>query len=685
MAKTEAEIREEIRKEEEAKRAEIERKREEEANRRSIFESIGGFLSGGFGSILGILILGLLVYTIGQTKWGQELIEKGVSYLPEDWQVKAHGFLDMVGINTDMGPSLLAMADKDLPGLRKLITSRGVPADVVSVIARDKDTFAAYLKTVQDANRDDEGKPGKINPTTMMNDKTIFELMTKQPVLVKLLAEGALKSGAGQNSGTAKNITEALRSIVASERVDTLLNGEHRENTLNLIKQIAKANNSPISDEQLAAVLQVGLDASGKSTPNFRTFLSEALTRNDKGELQVDAALKNFADKEPTLAKRLFKAMLAGPAAAPAPGQPATPATEEAAIIAAIKAVPKNAKALQGLSDSLSDAENTQLLFLLKGNDPVGTMKFALAHRPQFDAFIKASDVTKLPDAIKQPLLELAAIPPKAEKPILAILNKGIDPRSLLTVVTERNGSLTKLNPRHLVTQLLDENNRKLVAAAGPDNVAELIRAYAPNAPAAINAANITAVLKATQAIADNPKMADATVRRDTVRVTAALADMLMNEKSTELQKLKPAEIANFFNDPVNSAALKQLLADTRGLPDKQQAMAQALLAHFDMIERVAADKEKGAPFLLEALDKASKKKPDADTCKNPTKLDSWVAGGIDFAGTDMTWTGTKDNIIGKNAEEIKHLLVDLQVADCAGPASTPNVRTTAVTARHSH
>ena len=560
------------------------------------------------------------------------LMDEGIKMLPQEWQNNLNAML-----GRDVSRALEGM---DITEIRKTMLDRKIPADIVNVLANDKPTFQSFLNVARDANG------GKVGSDDFTNDKTVFALLTKKPEMARELAAVALKAdGASANSDAAKQIKASLLAIVKDNRLDVLLNPPHLDNTKALLAVV------PNVDKQHLDTL---LNDKG-NVPAIRTFLTTMLTPAANGA-QPNAA-----------------------AAALAVASQVTSESRKALIDIEMKVKPSDdeetrklktnngGKALATLREKLGDEKLMQFVALTSGKDDLAKLKFALENRAAFEAFHAAAVVKDLGPETQKALTGLISQPPAATAPLLAIINNGVDPRHLQTIIFNEKGE--RLPTPALVDTLVNNPAARLtLEKAGVDHVVHYAQLTKSGLPVEANAQNINAILKAADTIGNNPKMADATKRAETTEVLSALADTVINKNSRALNTISKDQLADFFADRTNSDALKNLLAQST-LPQmdtSQGQTAKALLAHWDTVRVLASDKENGAATILSFLSQAEK--PVADSCKPTSPLmkkwdDLLLEGGLAWKGTDLL--KLEKNVIGRNVDEIKALMQELGVAQC--------------------
>ncbi len=649
---------------------EDENERLRKARESSMWDRFTGFFSGFgfFEMILVALVVGGLYLA---AKANPEMAQSLAEMLPESWQPTVLGALGSLGIDVDMTAPVTAMAKKDLPGLKKTLAEKGMPEGVVNIVAANEKSVSDFIAIVREANKTEAkgavpAKLGVFNTSTMTNDKTIFELLTKHAPLAQQITAAAF-TGKAAASDTSKNIITSLKAIAGDERLDTLLSDTHRKNTVDLLSKFA-----PQHAATLNAIIAQGVDAQGKAKPEFRAFLSTALTPDAAGNLPFQAALKTYSDANPSIATLVLNAPATAPtpAAGAAAGASATPPAADA--LSQFKAN-KSGKAFAAFRAQFKDTtENSvtvtadqqilKTLTTLSGGDELAAIKTGIENRKALAAYYAAADQKTLDATTLKQLRELKSLPPAADAPSLTIIANGQNPRLVGAIFKDPNAAPNApVDTRYMVAQLFDPANRKLIADAGVDNVVALVRAVDPKAGAALTTASLTAMLKATQGISSNPKMADQTVARNATLITAALTDTVIKSDASALSKLSKDTFTQFIGDAANMQALKQLLTDVKNESPK----AAALVQHWGVVEILAADKEKGAEFLREQLATISSKPAMAMCTKPKTELDWADQAKLAVAGRDVLKFGSK-NIIGQNAEEIKALGLALEAAICA-------------------
>jgi hypothetical protein len=639
---------------------EEENERLRKARESSMWDRFTGFFSGfGFFEMIlvALVVGGLWLAAKANPEFTQSLVEK----LPESWQPTVLGALGSMGIDVDMTATVTAMAKKDLPELQKTLLEKGMPEGVVKIVAANEKSLSDFIAIVREANKTEAkgavpAKLGAFNTATMTNDKTIFELLTKHAPLAQALTAAAF-TGKAAASDTSKNILTSLKAITGDERLDTLLSDTHRKTTVALLgKFVPQA-----SETQINALLTAGIE-NGKAKPELRAFLAKALTADAEGKLPDAAPLLAELAKNPAIATVLAT-----------PSQPTTPTAAPTAgnqtLLQQLQAN-NGGKAYAALRDTMKDDQKLiTTLAILGGADELAKIKVGIENRKAFEAYLAKADATTLPKEILESLQTLKATPVAAQKPILALLEKGVNPRELKSVFIENGRPFTT---QHMVAQLFDPKNRETIAKAGVENVVALVRAVEPTAASSLTPASLTAMLKATHGISSNPKMADKNVARDATHVTAALTDIVLKNDASALNKLSKETFTQFIGDAANMEALKTLLGDVKNESPKAAALAQ----HWRVIEILASDKEKGAEFLREQLTSISSKPPMAMCTKPKTELDWTDQAQLAVAGRDVLKLGSK-NIIGRNAEEIKALGLALENATCTEAAQQTNLAAT--------
>ncbi len=619
----------------------------------------------------GIFELILMALVVGglylAAKANPELVQSLVEKLPDSWQETVSGFLSWAGIDIDMKA---AIEKKPVAEFQKLLQEQlGLDEAAAKTLIPDDTAKKALIQLVSDANAERDGagkitKAGKVNLDTLMNDKTVYALLTQKPDMVQALAASALKTGGDKPlTDNAQKIVSSLKTIVADGRMDVLLKGDKLNETLTLLEKI----NPKLSRTLVKPLIDSGMTADGHSTPALRALFTSLLTVDSEGKLpstpaQLNAALEAYRTANPAAATAIVQAVVQ-------PTNTATPTTEQEKLLRQF--VQNNGgKAFAAFRTALANDDNKVIAvgMALNSDDELLQIKTALEHRAALEAYIKASDTKTLPKAMLEAKAGLDMVKPEATKPLLAILGKFENVGELNNLMDlysrDKNGSI---DTKNLIEQLLtNPTARATLVKAGPEQVVAFARAQDATLPASFTATNMVAVLKAAQTIGENPKMSDERVRRDTVSVLKTMADAVYSGNLNLIGKLSPEEFTAFFDEPKNAKALKDLLVATKSsLPEEQAKTAQALLDHWELIEKLSRDK-KGAQLILSNI--ASAKKPDADSCKKPG-LSATEKAWLEYVeGKDGVMR--QDNIIAKEIEGIEQLVAALGKARCSATAN---------------
>jgi hypothetical protein len=605
--------------------------------------------------LMALVVGGLYLAAKANPEFVQSLVEK----LPDSWQETVSGFLSWAGIDVDMKA---ALEKKPVAEFQKQLQEQlGLDEAAAKTLIPDDNAKKALIQLVSDANaeRDAAGtitKAGKVNLNTLMNDKTVYELLKQKPDMVQALA--AKVGGDKPLTDNAQKIVASLKTIVADGRMDVLLKGDKLNETLTLLEKI----NPKLSRALVKPLIDSGMTADGHSTPALRALFTSLLTVDSEGKLpstpaQLNAALEAYRTANPAAATAIVQAVVQ-------PTNTATPTTEQEKLLRQF--VQNNGgKAFAAFRAALGNDDNKVIAvgMALNSDDELLQIKTALEHRAALEAYIKASDPKTLPEAMLEAKAGLDMVKPEATKPLLAILGKFENAGELHNLMDlysrDKKGSI---DTKNLIEQLLtNPTARATLVKAGPEQVVAFARVQDATLPASFTAANMLAVLKAAQTIGENPKMSDERVRRDTVSVLKTMADAVYSGNLNLIGKLSPEEFTAFFDEPKNAKALKDLLVATKSsLPEEQAKTAQALLDHWELIEKLSRDK-KGAQLILSNI--ASAKKPDADSCKKPG-LSAAEKAWLEYVeGKDGILM--KDNIIAKEIEGIEQLVAALGKARC--------------------
>jgi hypothetical protein len=344
-------------------------------------------------------------------------------------------------------------------------------------------------------------------------------------------------------------------------------------------------------------------------------------------------------------------------------------------------------KAFTALQNAMgNDSQKiTALAESLSSTNELTRMHAVLKNRKALEAYFAAADMHNLPKEATLARDMLKKTPAKADAPLLAILEKGVNPLALKAILHNDGEAGATINTEHLVTQLLNPKNAKIIKQAREDNVAALIKATATTkAEQAIadltSAHSLGALLTATTSIAGSKAMENETSASSTQRVTTALVDVLVNDRHDTIKTIDPTMFASFFANQTNAKAIRTLLQETQGdIPAAQKGMVAALLKHWDAVQHVSADAKDGAALILDQL-----KTPLPSNC--PTATNQEEQGFMDAIAhkvmaseavkkasalaTDgwLTWKGTSidgKNAIGTYADELKALHAELAVAQC--------------------
>jgi hypothetical protein len=615
--------------------------------------------------LMALVVGGLYLAAKANPEFVQSLVEK----LPDSWQETVSGFLSWAGIDVDMKA---ALEKKPVAEFQKQLQEQlGLEEAAAKALIPDDNAKKGLLQLVSDANaeRDAAGKitkAGKVNLDTLMNDKTIYVLLMQKPDMVQALAASALKTGGDKPlTDNAQKIVASLKTIVADGRMDVLLKGDKLNETLTLLEKI----NPKLSRTLVKPLIESGMTADGHSTPALRALFTSLLTVDSEGKLpstpaQLNAALEAYRTANPAAATAIVQAV-AQPTNRPAP------TTEQEKLLQQL--IQNNGgKAFAAFRTALGNDDNKVLAvgMALNSDDELLQIKTALEHRAALEAYIKAAEAKTLPKAMLDAKAGLDMVKPTATKPLLAILAKFENAGELGSLMDlysrDKNGHI---DTKNLIEQLLtNPTARATLLKAGPEQVVTFARAQDSTLPASFTAANMVAVLNAAQTIGENPKMSDERVRRDTVSVLKTMANAVYSGNLNLIGKLSPEEFTAFFDEPKNAQAMKDLLVATKSsLPEEQAKTAQALLEHWELIEKLSRDK-KGADFILSAF---NRDKPSADSCRKPTGLVDSLQRGLDDVAKE---TGLKllgllnsGNMVGKNVEEIKALGQKLEAAQCTG------------------
>ncbi len=631
-----------------ARQAQAEKDKKEEADRQklSFFGKIWDVVSDNFWLIaLAVVAFAVMGPEKMKDLWNKgtemlgNLFDKGIEMLPEKWQS---------GLNAMLGRDVSgALAEMDITKIRETLAEKKVPAEIIAVLAPNKETFQSFLDVARNANG------GKVGADDFTNDKTVFALLTQKPDMARALAAVALKGGgAAASSPAAAEIKASLKAIVADGRLDVLLNPPHLENTKALLGAMPN-----VDAGQLDTLLKSQV-VDGKATPALRKFLTTILSPSANGAQPdvVGAVQQLSSEVTPETRKVLVDAAM----------------QVKPSDSAEIKALKTNngGKALAALRASLGDEKLMQFVAIHAGGNELAEMKFALENRGALEVFQKAADVKKLGPETQAVLTQLASLPANATAPLLGVIKNGINPLDLKRELVDKAHTTSDMVAR-LIT---DSKARDLIAQAGAEYVVPLMKAFAPTkVPSTLTPTALNAVLVAAETIGASESMRTPNGKRDTLRVVSAIADVLVNHKPEAISKLKPEELAAFFNDATNAGAVRQLMATLAPtLPKEQAAMANALLAHWQTVERVAADKE-GAQLFMAQLAKIG----------NAPQAKAGVLGGasewLSNTTTDigLSYEQLRGSVIGKNADEIRALRHDFEVAahvaaTPATPAQTP-------------
>lgn len=241
--------------------------------RRQQAEDTQSWLSWGmnkFSSMGGIFMLGVLLfgaYFLMGTDKGREMVGNVANWLVEKF------------------PGLAGMAGK--LGL--------LPEGVSDAVAADPAAAGRAAAIVQEHG-------GKVSDgaKAFLQPDVLYDLMTKEPGLVRNIAAKLPKGGTAEDA-TTKLAMASVRSIINDPaRVRTLLSAQHKANTYALLESLSPV---PVTPGALGAFIEKTGFVNGQMSPEFLKFLNDMLSDNQKTR---NDALVNFAAKNPGAVDQLL-------------------------------------------------------------------------------------------------------------------------------------------------------------------------------------------------------------------------------------------------------------------------------------------------------------------------------------------------------------------------------------------
>lgn len=620
-----------------AKQAE-EEKKEEQRRRENLswFGQIWDFAKDNFFTML---IVGVAAWFFATTDKGKELwdgikellgglVDKVISWLPEDWQQGAKKFV--AGIKGMFGGDIKkVLEDMDTVDFQKELAEKtGLTIDQVKGFVPDKKAQKELITLIANAN------DGKISTSDINNDKTLYALMTNRPDFVLAVAKANLGGGQG---GKADDILKSLREIAKDQNKLTELFTTHRDNTVRLIQTIAGS----VKPEEIQLLLSTGITA-GKANQFLSDTVARLLTPVDGKLPDPKTIIMAEAGKHPDAAKQIIDAAIKQ---LPAPQSQAVQAlrvklgedkmaelmraiggenkaqdTLRLALrpdnihalrefVAVAKSFPEIAAQLPFKLDGLPrfveatgltaqgkpNAALTQLLGTIASSGAVSPEALAaplkqymlspeVAKKPgsvgELQTFINTLNTDKLSAEARQKFeklkTEINGLTQAQVQAASALAEAGVDMDGVKARFTDSNGNRTVSST---MAALLSSDFRNELRTAGID---KLLAASGVEGSFA-NPQNVNAMLTFMDAVQRSPNYTGRAIY-DTQKVLMAFAGVVDGKSAKEaFTGVKPEEISTFFKNGDNHNALLTLLKkeprtlDVSMLDDKQKKLLDVL------------------------------------------------------------------------------------------------------------
>ena len=637
----------------------------------------GGFSIGGiFEMLLFVAIGGPLIYKALHSEtvqgWlGKERVEGWLTSIDAFLEDKAPWLAHFLGAKEGAAAAYVEKMPHD-DFVKKLTDDgKGLSPESAEVIYTYR---ADFIKTVTAAN-------GSFSKEAATNDKTLFALLTSpdanvQKMMTELMPTLQTGSGGKISDGT-KTVLASLQKIIATDKLDVLLDAKHRTRTIELLKQLAPGK---LSTAEIEANFNI-LMADG-TTNNIRTILTKLLTPQADGSFRSMQDIVMECKFDPNATESMKKATDAlikqNMGAIAGNSEDAKKVT--GALVDQLD--PETFKALTTISTTQYDADPAKDKAMRSAALNALVMKDVATATTFKKIADGVKDVASLPgEDLQNAVRTLQQTPAGALPAIVGIVGNGGDPVALKEVFAPEQRLVP--NPLHArmsntpeylqvspatyaLRALMNGDNRAMIATAGTQNVADLIAIYSPEQKSVLTKGNLDVIVASAQQIATNP--ANQKDQLGNFCVLNAFVSLAANPEAAKqtFGVVSADQMSAFFSDATNSAAMTSLLAnlDTSGLTPDQQRVFTSLKTHFGTqakgLNAVLADHD-SAQIVLDELQGKDMKAVIHDQL-------SWTRAFHYWTGTDqenMQYYITHDapEAMRNNAGDIEAIMQDLKGA----------------------
>ncbi len=479
---------------------------------------------------------------------------------------------------------------------RTQLEGKDVPPGVAEVLTADAATWQGFLQLVKTANKNADGTPGTVSESTLLNDKTIFALLTQKPDMARALIRALpAPTTTGTPSATTARITAALGTMIATPgQLDTLLNAQNFSLTM---EAVAKFSPVPVTAEALGGFVRAAGMRDGVPTEAFRSFITTALS--DPSQFQQ--ALTSFI---------LMPEVLANPGALStlANGIGTLPEAQKD-LRDMVQLLKFNAPAVTTLLSTLGTEKTTEFMRLMSANETMGISRFALdaANVAAFRTFATTADVGHLPSNISGSIISMRDASPQelAQARTAAEHNVDISRVQRMFNATDRQGR-THFNIDQTINSLTHGANRTALRAElgklPPEELAAMLR------PLHLTPASMTAMLDLASRIGNHAPNWSNGHAPGTAKVLRALGHMMIGNDMSRFKSLSATELSQFFSVEENRQAFGELMNsfDSSQLDAKTRNLLRVMRDHWQKpdgtgIALVLADR-RGADFILRQM-----------------------------------------------------------------------------------
>lgn len=552
----------------------------------------------GLGTMLTLAVILIGGYFLAKSDSGKEFLNDLVGNLSPEWQAKIGGFLQMIGLDGIASGAMYDYAESMTAQQAREQMDGKVPAEVANILAADDATWRRVVGHLREA---------QANMLDPISDRTIYQLMTREPQMVQQILRAMPRDGG--NAESREKIMGAVRGIVSNpQMLGTLLSTEHRANTFAALEALSPI---PFQPGRLQRFIETTGMQNGQPTPQL-TSLMNAMLGSDTAAMTQGLAEFLRGTRAQDI-HQLFQGV--------------NPASVPEGMLRDVVVTAKhegNLQAMLTLSNALGQEKLTQLSTLIGAGNQAELLRTLQADPAMMQAltsFARSTEISQLPPAWQQPVQLLRG----GSTTIEAVNALGTDNiQRWQQTIAGPNGNLpADQQASNFALMMLNTDERQtMLNNRGLMHIGRMMQAQAREATGDERAlyqflgttvqrngrevfANIATLYTFTDAVAKNPDNFGSPARATaTNKVVDGLVRYLVSHDAAALRDVNATDFSNFFRSPRNHAAFSMLLnrLDTRALEPQHRALIQSLKTHWgntqDGIAEVLADPETAGLFL---------------------------------------------------------------------------------------